>query len=309
MVKKKILSDPIPKVHESIPVILSPDCTDAYALLDSGHGRKLEQYGAYHIVRPEPQAFWRPSLEERFWHNIDAEFTGNPDEEGCGRWRFPKKPLGETWPLSWNGLDFYGRFTSFRHVGVFPEQAAHWQFIEENLHAIASPIRLLNLFAYTGIASLVAARAGAQVTHVDASKRAMDWAKENQIFSNLSGTPIRWICDDVTKFCAREVRRKKHYDAILLDPPKYGRGPKGEVWQLFDHLPQLLELCATLLSPRAKFLVLTSYSIRSSCYGLHELMQDILGSRKGTIESGELVLNHKKSARKLSTSLFSRWIC
>lgn len=294
--------------QENLPVILETAASADYALLDSGNGQKLERYGAYHIIRPEGQALWKPTLSQKQWTHVDAIFTGNLDEEGVGRWHFPKKTLGETWPLSWNGLSFLGRFTSFRHVGVFPEQDAHWRFMEEQIVKTARPIKLLNLFGYTGIASLIGARAGANVTHVDASKKAIAWAKANQERAGLSDYPIRWICDDAIKFVERELRRKKNYDMILLDPPAYGRGPHGEIWQLFDHLPAMITNCRKLLSDKPLAIVLTAYSIRASFYALHTLMRDELINLGGTIESGELILREETAGRALSTSLFSRWI-
>ncbi|MEM7461552.1 MAG: class I SAM-dependent methyltransferase [Pseudomonadota bacterium] len=296
------------RLPEQVPIILETPADDDYALIDSGNGLKLEQYGPYRIIRPEAQAFWQPALGETDWQNVDAVFTGDTDEEGKGRWRFPGPPLGETWPMKWEGLHYHGRFTSFRHVGVFPEQAAHWRFTEDRISRANRPVKLLNLFGYTGLASLVGARAGAHVTHVDASKRAVAWARENQQMSGLSDKPIRWIVDDAVKFCEREVRRGNHYDAILLDPPKYGRGPKGEVWQLFEDLPHLLDVTAQLLSDRPLFVVLTAYSIRSSFFATHELCQEVFGDRGGTLESGELVILSQTGDRRLSTSLFTRWI-
>ncbi len=302
---------PTPKgarLAESLPVILETAPSKDYALIDSGLGKKLERYGQYRIVRPEGQAIWQPRLGEAEWNDIDAEFTGNTDEEGMGRWNFPKKTLEETWPLNFEGLDFLGRFTSFRHVGVFPEQAAHWRFIEQAIKSANRPIKVLNLFGYTGVASLVAARAGAQVTHVDASKKAIGWARENQHIAGLDDAPIRWICDDARKFCAREVRRDQHYDAILLDPPAFGRGPKGETWQLFEHLPEMLELCRTLVSEKPLFVTLTSYAVRASFYAMHEIMQETFAGCKGELQSGELILRDEGGARMLSTSMFSRWV-
>jgi len=278
-----------------------------YALLDSGAGRKLERFGAVTVIRPEGQAIWRPSQLPESWERADAIFTGDTDEEGIGRWRFPRTPLGETWPMRWDGIDYFGRFTSFRHVGVFPEQDAHWRFVRDRL-APRKGIRLLNLFAYTGIASLVAARAGAEVTHVDASKKAIAWARENQEVAGMNSLPIRWIVEDAVKFCERELRRGNRYDAILLDPPNYGRGPKGEIWRLFEDLPKLLEITGQLLSARPLFLVLTAYSIRASFLALHEVMRDVFADRNGELESGELVIVTEGGGRRLSTSLFSRWI-
>lgn len=192
-----------------------------YALLDSGAGRKLERYGRYRVVRPEAQAIWTPRLAESVWESADALFTGIGEEESDGRWRM-KKPLGETWPLTYDGIPFLGRFTSFRHVGVFPEQATHWQWLEGLIRNAGRPVKVLNLFGYTGLASLVAARAGAEVTHIDASKKAIGWARENQADAKLEALPIRWICEDAKKFVEREERRGNRYDGIILDPPKFG---------------------------------------------------------------------------------------
>ncbi len=291
-----------------LPLILETASSEAYALLDSGRGLKLERYGPYRIIRPEGQAIWQPRLGEAEWSDVDAVFTGNTEEDGIGRWRFPKKPLEETWPLEFEGLNFLGRFTSFRHVGVFPEQAAHWRFIEDRIAAAERPVRLLNLFGYTGIASLIAARAGAHVTHVDASKKAIGWARQNQQVAGLESLPIRWICDDALKFCARETRRSNHYDAILLDPPAYGRGPKGETWHLFENLPEMLHLCRKLFSDNPLFAVLTAYAIRASFYATHEIMQQVFAGFGGQLQSGELILREEKSQRMLSTSLYSRWV-
>jgi 23S rRNA (cytosine1962-C5)-methyltransferase len=289
------------------PIILETKATADYALLDSGNGRKLEQYGAYVIERPEGQALWQPSAP-KLWQNVDAIFTGNTEEEGVGRWVFPKKPLRETWNTSHDGMPFKGRFTSFRHVGVFPEQAAHWSHMSELIEAANRPVKVLNLFGYTGVASLLAARVGAHVTHVDASKKAIGWARENQSIAKLDDKPIRWITDDALKFVLREARRDASYDIILADPPAYGRGPAGEVWQLFEHLPQLIEGCRQILSNQPLALVITAYSIRSSFFAVHELVRDRFKGMNGTVESGELILRQKIDSRALSTSLFSRWL-
>ncbi len=287
-----------------------------YALLDSGNGEKLERYGALTVRRPEAQALWLPSLPTSAWDNADAIFTGDTDEEGQGRWRMPKGPLEETWPLMFDDLAYLGRFTSFRHTGVFPEQAAHWYALQNVIRAASRsfdrPVRVLNLFGYTGLASLVAVRAGAEVTHVDASKKAIGWARENQRVAGLEDKPVRWICDDAVKFCAREERRGQTYDIILLDPPAYGRGPKGEVWQLFDHLAHMLDLVRSLQSDRPLMTVLTSYAIRASHFTLHELMQEVFAGMNGRLESGELILRQEAEAhgtgRALSTSMFSRFV-
>lgn len=293
---------------ERLPVILEVGPNDDYALLDSGAGQKLEQYGPYRIVRPEGQAIWLPALPEGEWRKADAVFTGDTDEEGMGRWRFPKTPLGETWPLRHDGISYLGRFTSFRHVGVFPEQASHWRHMAGLIENARRPVKVLNLFGYTGVASLAAAAAGAEVTHVDASKKAIGWARENQELARLTDKPIRWICEDAMKFVEREERRGNRYDIILLDPPAYGRGPKGEVWQLFEGLPAMVDLCRAILTPKPLAVVLTAYSIRASFFAIHALMRDAFSGMGGAVESGELIIREKSAGRALSTSLFSRWV-
>ena len=293
---------------EQVPVILEVSGNSDYALLDSGGGRKLEQYGAYRIIRPEGQAIWNPALDDREWNNADAVFTGDTDEEGVGRWHFPKTTLGETWPLRHDGIDYLGRFTSFRHVGVFPEQASHWRHMQAMIEGAGRPVKVLNLFGYTGLASLVAARAGAEVTHVDASKKAIGWARENQELAGLSSKPIRWICEDALKFVHREQRRGNAYDIILLDPPAFGRGPKGEKWQLFENLPEMTSICREILSAKPLAMVLTAYSIRASFFTMHALMRDTFTGYGGKVESGELVIREQSAGRALATSLFSRWI-
>jgi len=292
--------------HMRAPVMLETGGWDDYALLDSGHGRKLERFGRYRIVRPEEQALWTPRLGAAEWDAADATFVGIGEEEIDGRWR-TRRSLGETWPMHYDGIGFLGRFTSFRHVGVFPEQATHWQWIAERLAGARRPMRVLNLFAYTGLASLVAAKAGAEVVHIDASKKAIGWARENQTVAGLTDLPIRWICEDAVKFVAREARRGNRYDGVILDPPKFGRGPKGEVWDIFTSLPDLLRACAGLLSETPLFLILTAYSIRASFLSMHELTAECLAEAGGVLESGELVIREEGGGRALSTSLFSRW--
>lgn len=304
------LSPATRRLAEKTGLLLTTEPDEDYALLDSGDGEKLEQYGDLLIVRPEGQAIWQKTLPQKRWQAADAVFTGDTDEEGLGRWQFRNRQQGETFPMQWDGMPYWGRFTSFRHTGVFPEQAAHWRFMEQRLAQFSAerePPRVLNLFGYTGIASLAAARAGAHVTHVDASKKAIGWARENQERAGLADKPVRWICEDAVKFCEREVRRGNRYEGILLDPPAYGRGPKGEVWQLFEHLPHMADLCRQLVSPRAGFVILTAYTIRASFLAIHELMQEVFGDMGGLLESGELTIATKGSNRRLSTSMFSRW--
>ncbi|WP_407936874.1 class I SAM-dependent methyltransferase [Jiella pelagia] len=301
-----------PRPELFAPTVLTVLPGRDYELVDSGEGEKLERYGPYRIRRPENQAVWPRRLGAKDWEHVDAAFSGDVEEEGLGRWQFPGEPLGETWPLSHDGLSYLGRFTSFRHVGVFPEQAAHWSFVEERIarrvREGGTP-RLLNLFGYTGLASLLAARAGAEVTHVDASKKAIGWARENQEMAGLEDKPIRWICEDAVRYVEREVKRGSRYDMILLDPPKFGRGPKGETWQLFEDLPYLVALTRALVSERPDCVILTAYSIRSSFYSLGALMGEAFRGLSGRIEAGELVISEAgEEARLLSTSLFCRWI-
>lgn len=294
------------KPSRESPVMLETAGFGDYALLDSGEGEKLERYGRYTIVRPEPQAMWRRRLPAERWEEADAVFTGGKDEESDGRWRY-RKPLKENWTMEYGPVRFVGRFTAFRHVGVFPEQAPHWDWMNERIEAADGPVKVLNLFGYTGIASLLAAKAGAAVTHIDASKKAIAWARENQAASDAAELPIRWICEDAMKFVRREQRRGNRYQGIILDPPKFGRGPNGEVWDIFLHLPEMMAICRSLLADDASFLVLTAYSIRASFVAIDELAAEQLEGLPGLLQSGELLLREESGGRLLSTSLFSRW--
>jgi 23S rRNA (cytosine1962-C5)-methyltransferase len=276
-----------------------------YALLDSGHGRKLERYGPYRVVRPEPQCLWAPRLPQEAWDQADAVFDPT-DEEDAGRWRYRDKPR-ETWPLAWGEARFNGRFTAFRHLAFFPEQAANWAWLDQRVRAHAGQPKVLNLFGYTGVASLVCAAAGAAVTHVDASKKAIGWARENAALSGLEDRPIRWICEDARRYVQREARRSSRYDGIILDPPKYGRGPTGEVWRLFEDLPEMAALCAELLSGEASFLVLNAYAARISGAALAGLLAEKLEGRGGRIEWGELALVEQAGDRQIGLSFYARW--
>jgi 23S rRNA (cytosine1962-C5)-methyltransferase len=276
-----------------------------YALIDSGAGRKLERYGPHRVVRPEPQCLWRPTLPDSVWGSADAVF--DPEgEEDAGHWRFSGPPIGP-FELGWRGVKFKGRFTAFRHLGFFPEQAANWEWLESRVRASGKPLKILNLFGYTGVASLVCAAAGAAVTHVDASKRAIGWAKENAELSGLADRPVRWLTEDARKWVQREARRGSLYDGIILDPPKFGRGPDGEVWRLLDNLPHLIAACASILSPDASFLLINAYAERISGLALAGLLGDALAGRGGAIDWGELALTEENGQRGVGVSFFARW--
>jgi 23S rRNA (cytosine1962-C5)-methyltransferase len=280
-----------------------------YALLDSGNHRKLERFGHVTVERPEPQALWQPRLSPEAWAQADASFkSANADDDGePGRWH-KNTPVPETWHVQVLGATMLCRLSGFRHLGLFPEQVPHWQWMLDWQRQISpDPARVLNLFAYTGAASLLAAHAGAAVTHVDASKKAIAWAKENQAASALDRASIRWILEDARKFVAREVRRGRTYHLVLIDPPKFGRGPEGEVWDVFEHLPALLRDCAILLAPGRAALVLTTYAIRASALAMDALVRESLSGRPGRTESGELAVIEQSAGRLLPTSLFNRW--
>ncbi len=279
---------------------------DDYELLDSGAGRKLERFGVVTVDRPEPQAMWSSRLDSERWKAAHAVFDGDEDENK-GRWSF-RGNVPDSWTIGIEGVALTCRFSAFRHLGVFPEQHSHWRWMVERLTRVQGERpRLLNLFGYTGAASLMAARAGAEVTHVDASRKAIEWARVNQAQSTLDQAPIRWILDDARKFARRDVRRKRLYHGILLDPPKFGRGPDGEVWDLFTDLPEMLRTCARLLDPSQSFLILTTYAVRASSVSFDTLCHESLAGRGGTVESGELILQESGGGRFLSTSLYTRW--
>jgi 23S rRNA (cytosine1962-C5)-methyltransferase len=282
----------------------SPDWVD-YELLDSGNGSRLERFGPYIFVRPEHQAVWAPALPEGKWKSVHAIFQSTGEESG-GHWKF-LKPIEETWPMQYKGLQFLARTSNSRHVGVFPEQANHWDWINAQVRASKTSLRVLNLFGYTGLATLAAAQAGAQVTHVDASKKSISWARENQALSSMEAKPIRWIIDDALKFVQREMRRGAQYDGLILDPPKFGRGPKGEVWEVFEMLPTLLEACQAILSPKPAFLVITAYAIRASALSLYYAAEEMLAGYRGSLSTGELVVREKSKGRLLSAAIFVRW--
>lgn len=288
------------------PITLIADDWRDYGVLDSGDGRKLEQVGPFRFVRPEPQALWRPRLAQDAWDSADALFTGGgeDDDEGRGRWR-TARPLPETWTLNWDGLAFLSRLTPFRHLAFFPEHSVHWRAAAESISG-APQAEALNLFGYTGLASMACARAGARVTHVDASKKAIGFARENQDAAGLAGAPIRWICDDAFAFAQREVRRGKTYDVIFLDPPKYGRGPNGEIWRLEESLFPLLQACAALIAPGG-LVILSVYAVRLSAVALLQTAKEAFAGKPGRFSHGDMCLPHADDERLLPTAHFVRW--
>ncbi len=304
-----------PRLNPSPETLVTRAWAD-YALLDSGDGRKLERYGRHTVVRPEPQCFWSPRDPSAF-DAADAVFDPT-DEDETGRWRFAGNPL-DSFPLAWRDVRFTSRFTPFRHLAFFPEQAANWDWLDGRIRTLRSSSpkggnaansapKVLNLFGYTGVASLACAAAGAEVTHVDASKKSVAWARENAELSGMADRPVRWIVEDARKYVAREVRRGSKYDGIILDPPKYGRGPTGEVWRLFEDLPGLLKDCAALLSDDASFLLLNAYAARVSGLSLAHLMAEATQDRGGVIDWGELALAEDgPDGRAIGLSFFARW--
>lgn len=322
------------------PIVMQGAGWPDYALLDSGHGRKIERYGPYCLIRPEPQAMWAPRLLA--WQ-ADGEFVPGSDEDGGGRWHFDRPVPPEGWPLEWREVRFTARCTPFRHLGLFPDMAPVWDWMRQilsgtaqrtarnaggggGLNAVPSPLpvadaiatshngggsALLNLFAYTGIGTLVLSRRG-PVTHVDASRKSVAEARENAALSGLAEAPIRWLVDDASKFAAREVRRGKRYDGIILDPPKFGRGPKGETWRLEQDLAPLLADCRRLIDEDSAFLFLTVYAVRLSSLAIGRLLAELCADLPGRIEHGELAMREESAGeggrgRLLPTAIFARW--
>ena len=273
---------------------------DDWELLDCGDGRKLERYGPFKVVRPEPQAMWSPARDD--WE-YDAIFVPRPDEDGGGRWQQQEMRVPRGWTLSRGNVRFAAHLTPFRHLGFFPDMAPQWDWMRER----ADDADILNLFGYTGVGTLQLSDAGARLAHVDASKRSVEFGKENARLSGMEDRPIRWLVDDAAKFAAREVRRGRRYDGILLDPPKFGRGPEGELWRLEEHLAPLLAECRKLLDADSRFLVLTVYAVRMSAIAIGELVGQVLGDLGGTVEMGEMAVREKARGLLLPTAIFARW--
>lgn len=287
--------------------LLIADDWEDYALLDSGHLKKLERFGGQTVIRPDPQAFWEPARPVQSW-KADARFVSRAqDEDGAGNWEILSPRAAESWPMRWNGLTFTARRTAFRHMGVFQEHSVHWRFAQEQIRAARRPVKVLNLFGYTGMMSLACAAAGAEVVHLDASPKSNGYGKDNQSLSGLDDRTIRWIADDAMKFVAREIRRGSKYDAIVLDPPKFGRGPKNETWRFEENLPELLDSVRDLLSDQPLFVITTAYAVRLSYLALAQAVGDRLAPFGGIMEQGEMALPQQGSTRLLPTALYARW--
>ncbi len=291
----------MPFAPEFVTLISEPRAD--YTLLDSGGGRKWEQYGPYRFIRPEPQAMWEPATSD--WQ-ADGEFVPGSDEDGGGRWYIDSKAAQQGWPLAWEEVRFTANCTPFRHLGYFPDMDPVWRWMR-GLIAAKPDAQVMNLFGYTGVGTLAMSAAGAQMVHVDASKKSVAQARENAALSGMADRPIRWIVDDAAKFVAREVRRERRYDGILLDPPKYGRGPDGEVWRLEEDLPRLIADCCRLLDAESRFLFLTVYAVRMSALALGNLLSAHFADLPGKVEFGELAVREQARGLLLPTALFARW--
>ncbi len=286
---------------------LSPGWSD-YKLLDSGNGQRLEQFGAYVLVRPDARAMWPPTLPTTTWQQADATFVGQ--ENSKGEWR-QRRPLPEKWLIEWQQLKMWLKLTPFKHTGLFPEQSVQWQLLQDVIKTanrpVDRPVKMLNLFAYTGAATLAAAAVGAEVVTVDASKPAMNWFRDNQTESQLLDKPVRLILEDVLKFASREVKRGSKYDIIMMDPPAFGNGPKGEKWQFSRQFPELIQLTSQLVSDQPLLLLINTYTDSATEQLIQQGIQKLSGGRLGTIEVGQLALQEGTQGRTLPTGSYAWW--
>lgn len=281
------------------------DTWQDYELLDATNHNRLERWGQTLLIRPDPQVIWKNDETSPLWAKADAVYYRSV--KGGGQWNYHKK-LPQKWQIHWNDLTLIVSPTGFKHTGVFPEQAVNWAWYQEKIRQAGRPIRVLNLFGYTGGATLACLAAGASVTHVDASKGMVAWARENAAASELADRPCRWIVDDCAKFVEREIRRGKTYDAIIMDPPSYGRGPGGEVWKLEDNLYPFVELCSRVLSDKPLFVVLNSYTTGLAPSVLGYILQMLVGRKfGGTVTWDELGLPCTESGMALPCGATGRW--
>ena len=274
-----------------------------YEVLDTSRGEKLERWGEYLLIRPDPQVIWETEKKHPGWRRPDAHY--HRSTKGGGEWEFFSLP--EQWEIHYRDLTFRLKPFSFKHTGLFPEQAANWDWFSDKIRKAGRPIKVLNLFAYTGGATLAAAQAGAAVTHVDAAKGMVQWAKENAAVSGLEEAPIRWLVDDCVKFAEREIRRGNSYDAVIMDPPSYGRGPKGEIWKMEDMVFSLIRLCTRLLSDRPLFFLVNSYTTGLSPAVLTYMMTIALASFGGRTEAQDLGLRVASTGLALPCGASGRW--
>ena len=289
------------------PKILITKPSADYELIDSGNEEKLERYGKYVLRRPDPQALWNKTLSENEWKNVDAIFDANRKV-----WKKKNESMQNEWQISFDDLKFNIKPTAFKHTGVFPEQSQNWLFIkskvkDEKTRRGSEPIKVLNLFGYTGGATLAALSAEAEVTHVDGSKSAITWAKENAELSGLDKKPVRWIIDDARKFVMREIKRGGKYDGIVMDPPSFGRGGKGEIWKIETDFLKLLEDCSKILSDKPLFFIVNGYSAGYSSTAYYNALKPIVEKYGGEFEMGELSIEESKGGRLLPCGIFVRW--
>ncbi|MEM1195185.1 MAG: class I SAM-dependent rRNA methyltransferase [Pseudomonadota bacterium] len=289
------------------PILMECAGWDGYRLLDSGAGRKFEAFGPHAFIRPEPQALWQPRLPD--WPAA-GEFVPGSNEDGGGRWVMQAPIPDDGWELGWKALRFTAQPTAFRHLQFFPDMAPVWEWMGQQLPGRTNATTM-NLFGYTGLGSLALSEFG-PVTHIDASKKSVAQARVNAALSQMEDRPIRWLVDDAAKFAAREVRREKRYDGIILDPPKFGRGPKNETWRLEEGLPGLIGDCAKLLDHQSAFLFLTVYAVRVSSVAIAGLLEEALRDLPGIIEHGDLTVREEpapglEATRLLPTAIFARW--
>lgn len=274
-----------------------------YEVIDTSAGEKLERWGNYLLVRPDPQVIWNTPKRHSGWQHTNAHY--HRSKKGGGEWEFYGLP--KQWDIHYKNLTFHLKPFSFKHTGLFPEQAANWDWFGDKIRNAGRPIRVLNLFAYTGGATLAAADAGAFVTHVDASKGMVAWAKENAADSGLKDAPVRWLVDDCVKFAEREIRRGSRYDAVIMDPPSYGRGPKGEIWKIEDAIHPLVKLCAQLLSDKPLFFLINSYTTGLAPAVLSYLLATELRSYHGNVDSQEIGLPVTSNGLVLPCGASGRW--
>lgn len=279
--------------------------SEDYILLDSGDGEKLEKFGEYILRRPDPQALWKKRLDEKEWKKANASFERN---EAQAEWKYKDKKL-DKWSIDFSNLKFWIKPTAFKHTGIFPEQTVNWDWTRKiiNENSDKKEINVLNLFGYTGGASLACAQAGAKVVHVDSSKSAITWAKENAEISGLSNKPIRWILEDVRLFVEREIKRGNKYDAIIMDPPAFGHGANDEVWKIENDLIPLIDKCIEILNEKPLFFLINGYSAGYSCIAYKNILDVLFNKYGGSTEIGELAIQENDSNRLLPCGIFARW--